>query len=1090
MYLKQIEIHGFKSFANDTILKFEKGINGIVGPNGSGKSNIADAVRWVLGERSMKQLRGAEAMDVIFSGTELRKAQGFAYVNLVIDNSDRKIPLSYDEIQVSRRLYRSGESEYKLNGSDCRLKDIYEVFYDTGIGKEGYSIIGQGQIDKILSNKPEDRRELFDEAVGIVKYKRRKVIAEKKLEEERLNLSRVSDIINEIERQIGPLKQQAEAAKEYLKLRDDLLLYESNYFVREVDEQSKIIEETKNSLNINKDDLKAIKEKKTAFNEKYNEIENQITKLDLEISELKDTITDNTALSEKLKGQINVLKEQINSENNTNQGRHERIDFINNSVESTISNIENELSSLNIIRNQIDFIKANNTEMDESESKFSNDIDLIDSTIVKTNEVLSKVKNEDYRFVPSTTQSIFSDDINSDTINIKRAELESLEISIKEQTEKINSLNLKLSESHKLLENINADLMDKQNIFHSEETKLESLKNILERYEGYATTVKSVLDNKSKFPGIKGVVADLFETEKKYETAIEVALGNSVQNIVTKDIESSKEIIKYLKDNKLGRVTTLPLSSLKSKDNEAYIKAKSENGVIDIAVNLVKFQKEYSNLANYLFERCLIVDNYDNAKNIFNKYNSSLKIVTIQGELFSPGGAVSGGAYKNSTSLIGRKREYDELNNSISELKNVIDNLNQKKLSCSEDYDNTYNEIERIKDNLNNLNLTKNTVTMTIINEMKLQYTNLSNKASFTSDNIDKLLTNLNLLYDEKQKFINDDLNSDEIIKSKENSIIEFNSKIDEINKIITNSQEAISEKSKLKDSYLSNRKDYYESKDKITNELIALEQESARLSTALEKANLKIEEITNTMFEDYSMTYLTAKEKYVPDLGSNDEIKKLVKEKRKVIQELGPINVNAVEEYKSIGERYDLMISQYEDIKKSEEMIANIVDELDDNMHKQFDENFKKIKDEFEIVFKKLFGGGKANLELIEIDDKGVLDAGVSIVVQPPGKKLGNMMQLSGGEKALTAIALLFAIQNLKPSPFCLLDEIEAALDESNVDRFAEYLQNLTNETQFIIITHRRGTMEKADRLYGVTMQEKGITAIVSVDLIEDQLS
>lgn len=1090
MYLKQIEIHGFKSFANDTILKFEKGINGIVGPNGSGKSNIADAVRWVLGERSMKQLRGAEAMDVIFSGTELRKAQGFAYVNLVIDNSDRKIPLSYDEIQVSRRLYRSGESEYKLNGSDCRLKDIYEVFYDTGIGKEGYSIIGQGQIDKILSNKPEDRRELFDEAVGIVKYKRRKVIAEKKLEEERLNLSRVSDIINEIERQIGPLKQQAEAAKEYLKLRDDLLLYESNYFVREVDEQSKIIEETKNSININKDDLKAIKEKKTAFNEKYNEIENQITKLDLEISELKDTITDNTALSEKLKGQINVLKEQINSENNTNQGRHERIDFINNSVESTISNIENELSSLNIIRNQIDFIKANNTEMDESESKFSNDIDLIDSTIVKTNEVLSKVKNEDYRFVPSTTQSIFSDDINSDTINIKRAELESLEINIKEQTEKINSLNLKLSESHKLLENINADLMDKQNIFHSEETKLESLKNILERYEGYATTVKSILDNKSKFPGIKGVVADLFETEKKYETAIEVALGNSVQNIVTKDLESSKEIIKYLKDNKLGRVTTLPLSSLKSKDNEEYIKAKSENGVIDIAVNLVKFQKEYSNLANYLFERCLIVDDYDNAKNIFNKYNSSLKIVTVQGELFSPGGAVSGGAYKNSTSLIGRKREYDELNNSISELKNVIDNLNQKKLSCSEDYDNTYNEIERIKDNLNNLNLTKNTVTMTIINEMKLQYTNLSNKASFTSDNIDKLLTNLNLLYDEKQKFINDDLNSDEIIKSKENSIIEFNSKIDEINKIITNSQEAISEKSKLKDSYLSNRKDYYESKDKITNELIALEQESARLATTLEKANLKIEEITNTMFEDYSMTYLTAKEKYVPDLGSNDEIKKLVKEKRKVIQELGPINVNAVEEYKSIGERYDLMISQYEDIKKSEEMIANIVDELDDNMHKQFDENFKKIKDEFEIVFKKLFGGGKANLELIEIDDKGVLDAGVSIVVQPPGKKLGNMMQLSGGEKALTAIALLFAIQNLKPSPFCLLDEIEAALDESNVDRFAEYLQNLTNETQFIIITHRRGTMEKADRLYGVTMQEKGITAIVSVDLIEDQLS
>lgn len=1090
MYLKQIEIHGFKSFANNTILKFEKGINGIVGPNGSGKSNIADAVRWVLGERSMKQLRGAETMDVIFSGTELRKAQGFAYVNLIIDNTDRKIPLSYDEIQVSRRLYRSGESEYKLNGSDCRLKDITEVFYDTGIGKEGYSIIGQGQIDKILSNKPEDRRELFDEAVGIVKYKRRKIIAERKLEEERLNLSRVSDIINEIERQIGPLKKQAEAAKEYLGLRDDLLLYESNYFVREVDEQSKLIEETNKNIEINKNDLKQVKEKKIAFNEKYNEIENQITKLDLEVSELKDIITDKTALSENLKGQINVLKEQINSEKSSNQGRIDRINSINTSINNNINDIEKDLAILSVLKNQIEFIRTSNSEIEENEYQFNTDLNIINNCISKANTDISKIKNVSYSFSDDSNNSIFTDDLNSEVINTKRKELENVENEIKDQVNAINELNDKLTTNHDNLENINNQLMDAQNEFHSEESKLETLKNLLERYEGYLNTVKTILDNKNKFKGIKGVVADLFETKKDFEVAVEVALGNSIQNIVTENVDSSKEIINYLKENKLGRVTTLPLSALELKDNDIYLKAKNEKGVIDIAVNLVEYDSEYSKLAKYLFERCLIVDNYDNAKAIFNKYKSGIKLVTVQGELFNPGGAISGGAFKNSTNLIGRKREYDELLSKISELKNTIDNLNQKKLSFSEEYDQNYIEIEKMKEILNSLNIKKNTITLNIINEMKLQYSNISNKTQFISDSVDKLLISLNTLNDEKNKYANEDVSANDIIKNKEETIAKFEKEIEEISNLVQESHVSINKKIELKNSHLANRKEYYESKDKITNEQILLEQESSRLSTILEKANIKIEEVTNSMYEDYALTYLTAKEKYKEDLGSSDEIKRLVKEKRKVIQDLGPINVNAIEEYKLVGERYDLMTTQYDDIKKSEEMIAAIVDELDDNMHKQFDENFKKIKDEFEIVFKKLFGGGKANLELVEIDEKGVLDAGVSIVVQPPGKKLGNMMQLSGGEKALTAIALLFAIQNLKPSPFCLLDEIEAALDESNVDRFAEYLQNLTNETQFIIITHRRGTMEKADRLYGITMQEKGITTIVSVDLIEDQLT
>ena len=1088
MYLKQIEIHGFKSFANDTILTFEKGITGIVGPNGSGKSNIADAVRWVLGERSMKQLRGAETMDVIFSGTELRKAQGFAYVNLIIDNTDRKIPLSYDEIQVSRRLYRSGETEYKLNGSDCRLKDIYETFYDTGIGKEGYSIIGQGQIDKILSNKPEDRRELFDEAVGIVKYKRRKIIAEKKLEEERLNLSRVTDIITEIERQIGPLKKQAEAAKEYLNLRDDLLLYESNYFVREVDEQSKLIEDTNKNIDINKNDLKLAKEKKTAFNEKYNEIEEEITKLDLEISELKDFITENTALSVDLKGQINVLREQINSEKTSNKGRSDRINSINTSINNDIEEIKKHLNDLEEIRKQIVFINSSNTDLEEKDSQINSDLNLVNTTFDDAQKLIYSVTNENYE-VKATSGSIFGDEFSNSEISAKRKELERINADINNIQNSINELGNKINTTRLSLDNINNNLVDTQNQFHSEESKLEALKNLLERYEGFGNAVKVVLDNKDKFNGIHGVVSDIIETKKDYEVAIEVALGNTIQNIVTKDIESSKEIINYLKTNKLGRVTTLPLSALEVKDNDIYEEAKNENGVIDIAVNLVTYSSEYKKLADYLLQRCLIVDNYDNAKLIFTKYKSRIKLVTIQGELFNPGGAISGGAFKNSTSLIGRKREYEELNAEVTKLKDLIDNYKQKKMSLSEEYDKTFNEFEKKKEVLNSLNIEKNTATLNIVNDMKLQYSNVSNKTQFLTDNISRLITNVNRQLDERTKFENDDLNANDIIKEKEDTIKNYESQILDIENKVANCQSDITDKTNRKNSNLANRKEYYDSKDRITNELINLENESNKLSSQLEKANLRIEEITNSMFESYNLTYATAREKYRDDLGSSEDIKKLAKEKRKVIQELGPINVNAIEEYQQIGERYDLMTTQFDDIKKSEEMIAEIVDELDQNMRNQFDENFKKIKEQFEIVFKKLFGGGKANLELVETDDTGVLDAGVAIVVQPPGKKLGNMMQLSGGEKALTAIALLFAIQNLKPSPFCLLDEIEAALDESNVDRYAEYLKNLTNETQFILITHRRGTMEKADRLYGITMQEKGITSLVSVDLIEDQL-
>ena len=600
MYLKQIELHGFKSFANDTILTFEKGITGIVGPNGSGKSNIADAVRWVLGERSMKQLRGAETLDVIFSGTELRKAQGFAYVNLIIDNSDKKIPISYDEIQVSRRLYRSGESEYKLNNVDCRLKDIIELFYDTGIGKEGYSIIGQGQIDKILSNKPEDRRELFDEAVGIVKYKRRKVIAEKKLEEEQLNLSRVTDIITEIERQIGPLKKQAEAANEYLKIRDTLLLYEANFFVREVDDETSNISKINDDIEINKSDLKKLKEDKIAFNEKYNEIENYITKLDLEIAEIKDMITDKTALVENLKGQINVLKEQILSEKQSNETKKDRINTINNNIDKLISQIKEGITSLNILKKQIELIQINNTEIEENDDKFANDINAIDSIVANIKNI-----NQEYNFNISVEENSENISVFSDKINEARAS---------ENRKKLEEINDLISKNDDILKNYNNDLLkaredidetinlisNAQNEYSISLTKLDTLKNMLDRNDGYQSAVKNILDNKNKFKGIVGSVADALTTKKEFEVAIEIALGNSIQNIITEDVESSKLIITYLRENKLGRVTTLPLSAISFRENTIYSSLLNEKGVVDLAVNLVKYESKFQNLANYL----------------------------------------------------------------------------------------------------------------------------------------------------------------------------------------------------------------------------------------------------------------------------------------------------------------------------------------------------------------------------------------------------------------------------------------------------------------------------------------------------------
>ena len=755
MILKEIEINGFKSFANESILTFENGITAIVGPNGSGKSNIVDAVRWVLGEQKVKQLRGQNMQDVIFSGTENRKSKSFAYVSLTIDNKDRKLALDYDEVKVSRRLYRSGESEYKINDVNCRLKDINEIFYDTGIGKEGYSIIGQGQIDKILSNKPEDRRELFDEAVGIVKFKRRKALAEKQLEEEQFNLARVKDIINELKDRVGPLKKQAESAKAYLNLRDSLIKFESNFFIKQLDFDSQNIKDGTDQLALIKNDLETANNKLSEFNQKYEEIENRVTEIDLNLTNFRNNISEKTALREKINGEINVIKEQINSEYIINKTKENQLKNINKSIQDTINQIASSYNLLSDIKDQFDFIKTNDQNNENLDLNSLNDVyhKISDSMKHMQEYVNSLMGDDDYfdfnkNFVEKNRISSNAHSSSFSDLNQERKALEDTEKAIIDKNNILNENNEKLAFQSKEIDELNQKINDQKAEFLSAETKLDSLKNMLERYEGYSDAIKQVMDNADKFNGIQGIVADLIKTEEKYEVAVEVAIGNAIQNIVTDNIDTAKNIINYVKDKQLGRVTILPLQSLAIRDNEKYESLRNATGVIDICSNLVQYEPQYKILVDFILNRCLVVDTFDNARKIFNDSNKKLKIVTLSGEIFLPGGSVSGGSFKNSTNLIGRNREYTTLKSKVNVLKDKLDKLNTDKHRVNEEYDKLSAEINILKDDINALQLEKNTRTLNILSKIKVEYTQISSQAEFTMTDTNRLLNDLKSLFE------------------------------------------------------------------------------------------------------------------------------------------------------------------------------------------------------------------------------------------------------------------------------------------------------------------------------------------------------
>ena len=1184
MYLKSIEVQGFKSFANKITFKFHNGITGIVGPNGSGKSNVADAVRWVLGEQRIKQLRGASMQDVIFSGTEMRKALGSAYVAITLDNTDHQLSIDYDEVTVSRRLYRSGESEYMINGTICRLKDVNELFYDTGIGKEGYSIIGQGQIDKILSGKPEERRELFDEAAGIVKFKRRKYAAQKKLEDEKQNLIRVNDILSELEKQTGPLEKQSEKARVYLRKKEELKTLDVNVFLLENISIKEQLDSVDEKLHIASGDLEDTTQKYEHIKEEYEQIESRIEQLDQAIEQARATLTDTGVMRSKLEGEMNVLKEKIHSV----EGNEEHLQTRIHTIESSIQEKNREKDGIAEQKAQID---EKLTVLQQARAEAGTLLEDVQGRIEALNNHIENGKNTIISALNNRAtikSKMGSFDTMLEQIQIRKAELNSRLLRVKsdeaahtetiknleEEFETINQAIQELKDrqevSEEKLAGMREELADKdqklrdtQVSYHQEKSKLDALSNLTERYEGYGGAVKAVMEQKAKKKGIVGVIADIIQAEAKYETAIETALGGNIQNIVTEDEETAKSMIAYLKSSRSGRATFLPLTSIKNPQEFKNKEALKEKGVIGMADELVKVDARYRDVAKSLLGRIMVVDNVDNAVKIAGKFRHSLRMVTIEGELLVPGGAISGGAFKNNSNLLGRRREMEELEKKIKRYVMEIDRLLEDIESTKTARNKLRLEIEDSKGQLQRKFIEQNTARLNVeqarerkneaaegseelqteekeletqiqeiqenkkaillelessetlekdteaqievfqrqleteraeesvqsakVSEWDVEVEKILQQAEFHRQNIERIEGEIGR-HELELKEVKDSLEAGrEDVELKKESILEIEKTILASHTTQTDTEEKLKEDIASKETLSAKQKNFFTEREEMSKQMNALDKEVYRLNSQKEKLENSIESQINYMWDEYEITLSDAASMRNEEMADLPAMKKDISRLKDEIRKLGDVNVNAIEDYKNLMERYTFLKTQHDDLVEAEQTLLGIIEELDTSMRKQFNEKFAEINREFDKVFKELFGGGKGTLELLE--DEDVLEAGIRIIAQPPGKKLVNMMQMSGGEKSLTAICLLFAIQNLKPSPFCLLDEIEAALDENNVGRFAKYLHKLTKNTQFIVITHRRGTMEKADRLYGITMEEKGISTLVSVNLIDKEL-
>ncbi|URZ06577.1 chromosome segregation protein SMC [Clostridium felsineum] len=1187
MFLKSIEIRGFKSFADKTDLIFKNGITAVVGPNGSGKSNISDAVLWVLGEQSVKNLRGGKMEDVIFAGTQYRKSVGLAQVSLVLDNSDKNLNLDYTEVTVSRRLYRSGDSEYYINNTKCRLKDIQELFMDTGIGKEGYSIIGQGKIEAVLSGKPEERRALLEEAAGIVKFKTRKIDAEKKLDNTNQNLVRINDILNTYEDRLEPLRIESEKAKKFVELSEELKTKEVNTIVYSIDNIKGKINELKEKMSNLKLSIDENIRDRDKFSLELKAASEKLDDFDMKYSSNKTKYYESKEKHQKIVSEIELLKEKTSNSDVSKEKLYREIESLDKSFLDLKSKYEIEKDKL--VKN-----KEHNKELlnkiNESEKKKKSN----DSLIENYEKSIKKYKNDAIEILSSIAQN------NNDIVILKKeienneAKLEGIKkagegysksLKINEETkrnltyelvkinDKINVYEEQIKENKNKISKLNRIITIEEKLnreLNSKFNKLEANKNMLtnldKQYEGYNRSVKNLMQHVNKgFVEVKPessfVLGEVIKVKKEYEVAIEISLGAAISDIITVDDNIAKKLINYLKSKSLGRATFLPLNIIKDRKLNISEGTKKQEGFIGVASELIDYDNKFSPAVNYVLGRTVIVDNMDNALKVAKTNSYSFKIVTLTGEVVNPGGSLTGGStYSKVASIIGRKREIEELNLEIktttvkideSSIK-IRDNREQvKKLDniCLDLTDSIHGEkieLTKIRERLNSI--------ASESEKLNKSYKTSIGEISFIKEKVDDYFKNLELkevenknlklkennnnnLIDELEKKLQDEnskvivLNeetmamkldkakNDEVImsltreidrytaemksienkktnlkieidnfenqvKTLKNKIEENNNKVIDIKRIIDKLEESFKdsefEREKLKKDIENKRNNLQE----INLVLEKLETENHRYEINLAKSETESENLYERLNSDFKLTYSEATEfkEEIEDLSS---YKRKIDELKMEINKMGVVNVASIEEYKEVKEKYTFMNSQKEDLDNAKSELMGVIQEMTSKMRTVFNENFKKLNENFKITFKDLFKGGSANLILSGEDE---LTSNIEINVEPPGKKLQNINLMSGGEKGLSAIALLFAILKMKPTPFCILDEIEAALDDANVARYAEFLRRFSENTQFIVITHRKGTMEASDVLYGVTMEEKGVSKVISLDLDSDR--
>ncbi len=1173
MYLKRLELHGFKSFAKKTVLEFNNGINGVVGPNGSGKSNISDAITWVLGEQSSKNLRGAKMHDVIFNGTEHRRPMSYAEVSLVLDNEEGFFDSEYNEIYVTRKIYRNGDTEYLINNKQCRLKDIYELFMDTGIGKDGYSIIGQGRIDKIINSKPEERRGIFEEAVGIVKYRTRKTEALVKLKNEKENLDRVSDIIFEIEHQLQPLKEQSEVAKQFLVLDDRLKDVSISAFKKTLDENEELIKQYETDIEtLDKEKLvidneilqlslleQSYESRKTSISEEIQNKHGEISDTKVEIQKQKNNIELSKEKQKNNQTNISRIKEDIVNLKKQTESKSEEVKSFEKLIYDNKLKITQKNSNLLALATERNLLNA---QFGESKEK---NID-IENQILENIEQLGRVSlelNEKKTRLANTEEKVALLKQESEE---KTAELQSIITQLKDISSKTTSLDLEIqklelknNETKKLYSSKNNQLnslKDELNKAISQrnnhENKLQILNDLENENQGLFDSVKYVLKNKEDIDPTLEVVANLVNVPKNLEIALEVALGGSLNYVVTKDTNTASAGIEKLKRNKRGRVTFLPLTKIQSR----YIKSNFTNeGILGIASDLVTYEPKYKAVIENLLGNILIVDTLKNAVKI-NENNKSHRIVTLEGDVLNTSGFMTGGSIKQSgAKIFSRKREILELqelqkgtiddikflnedvkiisdevsalqasleylaselsNKTIenAELKNTSGMLEERKLPLQKFFESGI-EIEK---NLSSLEILKTDIvkleksyeSLTIIqNNLKAEKDSFNVDTQDIQQKRDELvekINNVNLeitnIQNENnhteiqiERFKEEILNANIRIEQYSNEIDEYNLNTSTINAEIENYKKAIEvleEKINNITTLIKDKNNEILSIQENIKEIAKKSEEVKVNSSNTERGRYTLELKLTQLHERVSEKYDELWQKY--EMSNNDivsystldlELDALKREERDLTQKikaLGNVNVNSIDQYIETNARYEFLVNQKEDILKSEEQLLEIIDELSKQMETQFRQEFAIINANFTETFKELFNGGTAKLQLT--DSENLMETGVEIIAEPPGKKLKNLMLLSGGEKAMTAIALLFAILKYKPSPFCVLDEIDSALDDANIDRYADFLHTHSNNTQFIVITHRKGTMERAEVLYGVTMQEHGVSSLVSAE-------